>query len=221
MATTNSRITRRQILEASLAAAIFLAGCGLQLALAADPGFDSQGRNKLPRFADIEAVVEGHFEGLDMDPRDLVTQDDVKPVFAKIKAAGWQVPDPDEILKMVPANDEPWVVELRSSKAGQRFARQVGRYPAGFDKVDRMCRMPHGLTQLSGLIYNPAGWKYIAYLTISPGGHNLGEMVSRAPKGKHFNSRTGRIYTQGELLARLRESYDEQIAEGYSVQRGR
>ncbi|MBX9792649.1 MAG: hypothetical protein K2Y37_27425 [Pirellulales bacterium] len=190
-------------------------------ALATDPGFDAQGRSKLPKFGDIAAVIEGHFEELDMDPRDLVTRSDVQPLFPKLKAAGWQVPDADKIVELVPDDGEPWVLELTSTKAGQKFAREVGRLPAGFDKVDRMCRMPHGLTQLAGLINNPAGWKFFAYLSVSPGGHNLGEMVSRAPKGRNFNSRTGRIYTQEELLARLRETYDEQVAAGLSVRRGR
>ena len=213
---------RRLFLRTGLAAAVAAVGCAVAApALAADPGFDAQGRSKLPRFGEIAAVVEGHFETIDMDPRDLITRSVVKPLFPKLKAAGWQVPDADKIIEQVPDDSEPWVLELTSTKAGLKFMRQVGTLPAGFDKVDRMCRMPHGLTQLSGLIYNPAGYKFFAYLSVSPGGHNLGEMVSRAPKGRNFNDRTGRIYTQEELLARLRETYDEQIASGLSVQRGR
>ena len=215
---TDFQATRRLILRAGLLAVPAITWA---LASAEDAGFDAQGRSKLPKFGDIDAAVEDHFEGLDMDPRDLVTRSDVKPLFPKLKALGWQVPDADKIIELVPDDGEPWVLELTSTKAGQKFAREVGRLPAGFDKVDRMCRMPHGLTQLAGLINNPAGWKFFAYLSVSPGGHNLGEMVSRAPKGRNFNSRTGRIYTQEELLARLRETYDEQIAAGLSVRRGR
>ena len=213
---------RRLFLRTGLAALAATAGCAVvSPALADDPGFDAQGRSKLPRFGDIAYVVERHFEVIEMDPRDLLTRSAVKPLFPKLKAAGWQVPDADKIIESVPDDSEPWVLELTSTKAGLKFMRQVGTLPAGFDKVDRMCRMPHGLTQLSGLIYNPAGYKFFAYLSVSPGGHNLGEMVSRAPKGRNFNDRTGRIYTQEELLARLRETYDEQIASGLSVQRGR
>lgn len=221
---TKSRLVtnRRLFLRTGLAAVVAAVGSAVAApAIAADPGFDAQGRSKLPRFGDIAEVVERHFEMIDMDPRDLITRSDVKPLFPKLKAAHWQVPDADKILELVPDDSEPWVLELNSTKAGQKFMRQVGTLPAGFDKVDRMCRMPHGLTQLSGLIYNPAGYKFFAYLSVSPGGHNLGEMVSRAPKGRHFNDRTGRIYTQEELLARLRETYDDQIASGLSVQSGR
>jgi len=200
---TKSRLgtNRRLFLRTGLAAVAAAVACAVAVpALADDPGFDAQGRSKLPRFGDIAYVVERHFETIDMDPRDLITRSDVKPLFPKLKAAYWQVPDADKIIAQVPDDSEPWVLELTSTKAGQKFMRQVGTLPAGFDKVDRMCRMPHGLT---------------------PGGHNLGDMVSRAPKGRHFNDRTGRIYTQEELLARLRETYDEQIASGLSVQRGR
>jgi hypothetical protein len=221
---TMSRLVtnRRLFLRAGLVAAASAAGCIVTVpTLAVDPGFDAQGRSKLPRFGDIAYEVERHFEILGMDPRDLITRSDVKPLFPKLKAAHWQVPDADKIIELVPDDSEPWVLELTSTKAGQKFMRQIGTLPAGFDKVDRMCRMPHGLTQLSGLIYNPAGYKFFAYLSVSPGGHNLGNMVSRAPKGRHFNDRTGRIYTQEELLARLRETYDEQVASGLSVQSGR
>jgi hypothetical protein len=35
----------------------------------------------------------------------------------------------------------------------------------------------------------------------------MGEMISQAPNGQGFNKRTGRIYTEQQLIARLKQSY--------------
>jgi hypothetical protein len=35
----------------------------------------------------------------------------------------------------------------------------------------------------------------------------MGEMLSQAPNGKGFNKPTGRIYTETQFIARLKQSY--------------
>jgi hypothetical protein len=51
----------------------------------------------------------------------------------------------------------------------------------------------------------------IEYLTSAPGGKNMGKMLSHVPQGDKFNQPTGRIYTQEQLQARLRQSYERHL----------
>jgi hypothetical protein len=68
--------------------------------------------------------------------------------------------------------------------------------------------MPYGQQQIADLIRSPDGYKIFEYMTTTQGGRNLGGMLSQGVNGRDFNSPTGRIYTEVELLKRLKKSYD-------------
>ncbi len=52
----------------------------------------------------------------------------------------------------------------------------------------------------------------IEYMTTTHEGRNLGALVSEGVNGENFNKPTGRIYTERELLNRLKISYDAEEA---------
>jgi hypothetical protein len=106
----------------------------------------------------------------------------------------------------VPGEADPLVKRLRS-KEGKKFMRQAARYPQAYDRLDHLERLPDGQRILKQLIEGPDGYKLIEYLATAPGGKNMGQMLSSTPKGKKFNESTGRIYTQEQLLTRLKQSY--------------
>ncbi len=196
---------QRTPLRAFKTAAILLVVClVIEQVQAADP--------LLPSLDRIEKVVVNHFSTLtDYQPGDLISRDQVKPIFKALAAIGWKVSDADEILNLVPDKDEFMVRELRTP-AGRKFMRQSGKYPLALDRIDRMSRMIMGEQNVRALVRGPDGYKMIQYMTSTPWGHNMGQMLSQDPRAADFNAPTGRIYTADALMAQLAQSYASELA---------
>jgi hypothetical protein len=156
--------------------------------------------------SEIEEIVLRHFR-TDANYRagDLITRDKVEPVLAKLREKGLPLPDAKQILDKVPSRNEFLPQQFRTA-AGQKFMRQVSDYSGGYDRLDRLARLPHGEQTIRDLIRGPDGYKMIEYMTTAQGGKALGNQLSNAPLGKDFNEATGRIYTVDQLLARLEQS---------------
>jgi len=183
---------------------------------------DCQGApaEKLPPFADVQRVVQAHFQAKpDYKPGDIIARGDIKPVFSALAQIGFEVADAKAILESVPADNDFLVTSLRSA-AGRRFMQQVARYPMSYDRLDRLGRLPHGRQTVRDLIKGPDGYKMIDYMTTAHGGREMGKMLSKAPKGKDFNAPTGRIYTVDQLLKRLKQSYDKAARQPLSATGG-
>ncbi len=188
--------------------------CGVLLALAASrPLLGAPNKpapkppKKLPTFIAVEASVHQYFADKRIQNDDLLSKGDVRPLFAVLAKQGWNVADQNEIIDQL-LDDKYFMVLMFKKGAGRDFAHNCARYPGGYDRLDRLSRLPHGDTFIEGLIAGPDGYKMVEYMTETPGGNVLGQQVSNAPKGHNFNDPTGRIYTTTELLMRLRESYD-------------
>ena len=170
-------------------------------------------RDSFPSFDDITKTVKTHFAtSRYYQPGDLVTAGNVGRLFTKLernKKGKWKVRDQKEILKQV-LPDGDWLARQFSTRYGTKFMRAVAEMPGGYDRVDRMRRMPHGEQQLIDLIRSPDGAKMIEYMTTTDGGKNLGKMLSQGVNGADFNAPTGRIYTEAELLKRLKQSYESE-----------
>lgn len=169
--------------------------------------FAKDGPAKLPDFGVVEKHVQTTFQTFkDQQPADLITRDQATKVLDGLKKLGWDVPDRNEILEDVLSESDPLVKRLRT-KSGKTFMRQSARYPQAYDRLDRLERLPDGQRILKQLIEGPDGYKLIEYLTTSSGGKNMGKMLGKIPEGENFNQKTGHIYTQADLLERLKESY--------------
>lgn len=160
-----------------------------------------------PPFTQVETTVRQYFLTQKFSPLDLISSQDAEPIFGLLEQQGWTVTDRDAILKQM-LGPKSYLVKLLREGRGRAFARSSARYPDGYDRIDRMSRLPHGHTFLEGLISTADGYKMIEYMTEAPGGKVLGMQVEHAPAGKNFNEATGRIYTSEQLLTRLRASYD-------------
>jgi hypothetical protein len=166
---------------------------------AATPQQTSQGK-KLPSPAVVKTIVEQTLaKDRDYRPGDLLSQGRAAVVFAQLKAAGWDVPHSRVILARIPADNE-FVVRALSTKKGVAFMRSVSAMSGGYDRVDRLSRLPNGQQLVERLINGPDGYKLIAYLTDSRGGQELGTMLGHTGQGVDFNRPTGRIYTAKQLL---------------------
>lgn len=176
--------------------------CG-GLSLAAEPDIHA-----MPTLSAVKSTVKRHFAGRrDFKKGDLITRDQVAPVLAQLESLGWAPADRKEILAGVPAPGEFLAVELRRSKQGVAFMRQIGGLPSAYDRLDRLARLPHGVQTIHDMIYKPGGAELIRYMTTSKGGDELGKMLAHTPEGRRFNEPTGRIYTVEQLIARLTDSY--------------
>jgi len=158
---------------------------------------------KFPSFASVKKLVEKTLSG-DRHYRsgDLLSQSQAAAVLAQLKSNGWEVTQSRELLARVPSDEEFLVRELRTPK-GLVMMRQIAGMKDGFDRIDRLSRIPNGPQLIAQLIEGPDGYKLIAYLTETRGGKELGQMLDRTPGDGNFNEPTGRIYTEKQLLAEL------------------
>ncbi|HUY88294.1 MAG TPA: hypothetical protein VMV10_06145 [Pirellulales bacterium] len=160
-----------------------------------------------PTFAEVQKTAEKHFSTLKKYRKgDLLSQSDVAPVFDQLEKLGWKVADRDEILKQVPGDRELLVRMLRSDD-NRVFMRDIERLPGGYDRVDHLSRLSDAETLLGRLAAGPDGYKMIDYMTTTPWGKTMGNMLAQAPHGQGFNQPTGRIYTEQQFIARLKQSY--------------
>ncbi len=184
---------------------------GLLLALAiALPLFAAD--NATPKFPPFDVVRQATTNQLaklsDYKPGDLISRGQVEPLFVELKKLGWNVADAAEILKLVPADKDFFITELRRTDNGRKFMRQIAKYPLAYDRVDRLSVMIMGEKNVRALIRGPDGYKMIQYMTTTSTGKNLGDMLARDPNAADFNSPTWKLYTADALLARLAQSYD-------------
>lgn len=165
-----------------------------------------------PTFEEVERLVRQHFaDRKDYRFGDLITRQDVEPVYKKLAGRGWKIAEWSQIEKQF-LSDRDYLVKQLRSRRGQPFMREISHMPNGYDRVDRLRKMPYGRQRIKELIRGPDGHKLIQYMTTTQGGSNLGRSLSRTRKGKNFNRATGRIYTLDQFLACLKQSHKAEQA---------
>jgi len=167
------------------------------------------GLPSLPKFNKVEEAVRGHLRKQSgYRSGDILSREQVQPVFRELERIGWRVAGQTAILQAVLPDSHP-LVRLLRTPSGKKFARQIATVPEGYDRLYRLSRLPDGLQKIGVLIKGPDGYLMIKYMTTTPGGMELGRMLSQTPGGKGFNKPTGHIYTEDMLVDRLREEYDK------------
>jgi hypothetical protein len=153
----------------------------------------------------------------DYQEGDLITAPKVERILTKLDQVHWKVADGREIVRLaLPEGD--WMAAKFSLPDGRQFMRRVASMAGGYDRVDRLRHLPNGDNLVSQFIEEPDGFKMIEYMTSTRGGQNLGDYLSEDPDGANFNRPTGRIYTEQQLLKRLRASYDVEDARRHGVE---
>ncbi|HET6883317.1 MAG TPA: hypothetical protein VFI31_24420 [Pirellulales bacterium] len=162
-------------------------------------------------FQAVKTAVEAHFKKIThYRPGDLITRGDAQAVFEELARLGWKAPDQGKILEQLLADDDELVRALRASEH-LGFMRQMGQTPNGYgyDRLDRLSRMEDGRTIVNRLMEEPGGWNFIDIMAETREGPGLAQAFSMGPGGKDFTKPTGRIYTEAQLIARLKQSYDK------------
>jgi len=160
-----------------------------------------------PTFARFEKVILRYCQDLpDYQPGGIVVRSEVEPIFKQLKMMGWVVAERRSILNRVPADNDFLVRKLRTRK-GKEFMGRIANCRQAYDRLDRLCWLPHGKQTVHDLIHGKDGYKLLEYLTNAPGGKELGKMLSKAPKGADFNKPTGKVYTIRMLLVELKKSH--------------
>ncbi len=170
---------------------------------------DKAATGAFPSFEDVTKTVQ---EVLALNPDyqagDLVTASKVERILAKLEQNRWKVTDGRQIVKqMLPDSD--WMAVRLSAPDAQQFMHDFAKLPGSYVRVDRLRHMPNGEIHIGDFIDTPDGSAMIEYMTTTQEGKNLGNFLSQDPDGHNFNKLTGRIYTEQDLLKRLKMSYDD------------
>jgi hypothetical protein len=180
---------------------------------------DGKSNGKFPTFEKVTDTVEKQLaQNRRYRSGDLLTTSMVEPLFRKLEKINWKVADRRDISKMV-LSDSDWMARQFSTDRGHDFMRQIAELPGGYDRVDRMRRMPYGQQQIAALIQGPDGSKLFEYMTTTQGGKNMGLMLSQGVNGADFNQDTGRIYTELDLIKRLKKSYDREAVRRLKIEK--
>ena len=210
MTVRRTRVTTATSWDRSLVVILLLVAAP---AVAADPAVPpASAEIDLPELPAIREAVAGHFAAISgRDEGDLLTRQDVVPLFGSLARLGWTVADEKDILAQILPDNDPLASQLRTP-AGTKFMRRVATIPQGFDRIDRLRRLPDGARQLNVLIKGPDGHKMIEYMATTTQGANLGRSLSRTSRGDEFNKATSRLYTAADVLKRLEQSYAVELA---------
>lgn len=169
---------------------------------------DAAGKKKLPEFAAVKSTVQKTIAGKKgYKTNDLISRGDVEKALKAVDKLGWEVDDAKDILEDTLADNDYLVQQLRT-KRGTTFMRKLSGTPETYDRLDRLRKLPYGERRVREFIANPGGHTMILYMATTPGGKNLGKYLSKTNEGKNFNKETGRIYTEKDLVERLKKSYE-------------
>ncbi|MDA1050010.1 MAG: hypothetical protein O3C40_05965 [Planctomycetota bacterium] len=165
-----------------------------------------------PSLAEIQAVVDQHFaENPQLRTGDIISQNEVRPLFSKFEASGWKVEDRDEILKKLLSDNDPLLRILRGPD-GSKFMGQVANDKLIYDRLDRIAREPGGQRLLSDLVKLPNAARFAKYKT-QPGVPDLEDFLPKDRSGKtrrvkDYDKATEKIYTVADFKKALQKSYE-------------
>ena len=165
-----------------------------------------------PAFDKVRSTVQRHFENLNAyKSGDIISKDEVRPVFQKLNKLGWKVKDEKKILEDTLDSSHVVVKTLRT-RDGRRFMRKVSGERLIYDRLDRISHESGGQRLIRDLPKLPDASRYAKNKRprAVPG---LLDLLPKKRSGKtrridEYNKPTGRIYTEDDLIKRLKKSYD-------------
>jgi len=163
---------------------------------------------KLPTLKEVMNITQVYFAGLKhYQTGDLLTRNQMKPLFRQLQKAGWTVKSEKKILSRLHSETDFLAAQLKTAK-GIKFMRKISRLPGGYDRLDRILKMPYGKRRIKEFINSPGGNLMIEYMTTTKGGKNLGKYLSKAKTGNGFNTPTHRIYTEKQFIPEIKLAYE-------------
>ena len=192
---------QRPIILASLT--LLLAGAATVVVAAGEPNAAAK---PITSLSELRQAVLRYFQAQpDYQPGDLITRDQVEPLLLQVRRKGLPLPNAKQILEKVPAKDDFLAQQFRTPN-GRTLMREISGCAGAYDRLDQLCRQPHGQQTIGNLIRGQSGMKVIVFTVTAPDGKALGERLSDLLEGGDFNAKTGRIYTADMLLRRLEQS---------------
>jgi hypothetical protein len=165
---------------------------------------------ELPAFDTVMTTVQQHLAGIrSYQSGDLLTTSMVEPIFAVLAKIDWEVADHKEIIKSI-LSDRDWLARQLQSRQGKAFMRDVADLPSSFETLDRLRHETGGQRQVMEMINSEDGSKTFERLTSTPSARHA-RRVRRHGSGDN-DLATARIYTELELLKRLKKSYEKELA---------
>ena len=163
-----------------------------------------------PSPAVVQRVVADYFSKKEgYEPGDLITRHNVQAILKQLRQRGIVPKDAKEILQAaLPENH--FLVELSRSTRGRRFLRKTKNEELIYDRLDRIAGVPNGQRMLRDLVKLPDAHRY-APMRPAQGTPSMLDLLpkrgsSRTRTIPNYAKPTGRIYTEADLVKRLRES---------------
>ena len=184
------------------ASAPSIAVAALMVSLAAPSPSSAEGRR--PTVQDVKAIVQRHLSSNPSYRRgDLVTREDVEPIFNDLLKLGIKPFDQQEELydSFVPADS--LLVQVLRTPQGRTFMRKASQSPGAFDRLERLAWIPQGQVLLQQMIASPNGPEQFQRLSSPAGLQLMAKQLGDDPRGRNFSLPTGHIHTEDQLLARL------------------
>jgi hypothetical protein len=193
-----------------------LASCGVLL-VAVIAGYPQTCRSaeELPPFSQVQGVVAAYFQRAQgFQPNDLISRSQADVILAEIERLNWKIADAVKIRASVLEDGSCLVQQLRTPE-GVRFMRKVSAQPLAYDRLDQISRMPGGPLMIKDFLRFPN-----SDVSFTKNGTLPFDRLTRLapPDEQHkitaadMDKPTGRIYTAGQLVARLKVSYDAELA---------
>jgi hypothetical protein len=195
------------------ATAAVLCPGALPLASAAEPpvydGTQKQAAAPaMPDWKTVESTAKQHLKSLpNYQAGDILSQGQIKPLLAKLAKAGWKLSDQKELLGQIAADDDFIVRQLRS-KSGMKFMRSTGGSAEQYDYLRRLSETKGGDRAVTDILKLPNGNDVLTALTKSKAGKDISRRMAAGPHTQGYDTPTAYLYTETQVLARLKESYD-------------
>jgi hypothetical protein len=165
----------------------------------------------MPDWKTVEDAAKKHFRALpNYKPGDILSQGQVKPLLAQLAKSGWKISDQRELLVQIcPDND--FVVQQLRTKNGQKFMRSTGGSAEQYDYLRRLADTKGGDRQITNIMALPNGNDVLTALTKSKAGKDISRRLADGPRTQGYDTPTGYIYTEAQVLERIKESYDRDV----------
>ena len=162
-------------------------------------------KSAIPDWKSVESAAKKHFRALpNYRPGDIVSRGQVEPLLAQLSKLGWKVSDQQALLGQVCPDDDYVVRQLRT-KSGQKFMRSTGGSAEQYDYLRRLCATKGGDRQVTDILKLPNGNDVLAALTESKAGKDISRRLAEGPRTRGYDTPTGMLYTELQILARLKE----------------
>jgi hypothetical protein len=165
--------------------------------------------NAKPDIAILVAAIETYFASIEgYESGDLISRAQIAGALAAVRKAGWEVPVAKELVN-AGLSDDAKLRKVFSTTSGRKLMRKISGDPGAYPRLDRLCAIPQGEKFLRDLSHKKGGEDFVRYLADTRGGHNLGKQLAATPHGVDLNKPTGRIYSEADLIAAVRQAYDK------------